>query len=388
MKKIMIIHHCGEIGGAGVSLLQTVNLLKRDYLVEVMCPANSDMYALLREEGISVLPYSFDLGQVPYYSGGPKIITRTFWKSIFNCYKYKRDVMEVLKSTDAELIIINSLTTSWIAKKVKKYTNKKVICFVRETFPKQGKLTMYTYFRRLLLSYCDKVLFISTYDKEFFLTSKEAIKGAVIKNTVPEKFYLNLISREDACNNLNLDYNKFNILFAGGMSSLKGTEIIVRAMQGLPEDVHLIIAGYYKGIINDYSKEVNSFIIKNKLNEKITFIGVQEDMTNAYSSCDLLVFPSIQPHQARPAFEAGAFKKPIIITGFPEIKEALDENNSNGLVFEPCNVNDLRSQILYLYTNRDLCEEMGRNNYIHSNVYHSEENVKKDLLKNIDIVLN
>ncbi len=29
MRKVALIHHSGKIGGAGVSLLQTVNLLKK-----------------------------------------------------------------------------------------------------------------------------------------------------------------------------------------------------------------------------------------------------------------------------------------------------------------------------------------------------------------------
>lgn len=386
LRKIVIFHHFGGIGGAGVSLLQTVNLLKEDYEVEVYCPSNTDMYDLLRKNNVKVEPYNFTLGSIHYYSGGPNIASRTFLKSILNIFKHKKECIDLIKKTDGEIVIINSLTTSWLAKVIKKHTNKKVICFVRETFPKNGNNIIYNCYRRILLRFCDKIFFISEYDRNVFLRSLEIEKGEVIRNSVSNNLFSNINSKTEACRNLNVNDNSFNVLFVGGMSQLKGTEIIVKAMKGLPEDVHLVIAGYNKDHYDEYSKRIYDYIEDNRLNERVKFIGVQENMVNAYSSCDVLVFPSIKPHQARPVFEAGAFKKPVIISDFPEVLEAVDDN-SNGLVFIPGDVGDLREKLIYLYNNRDLCKSMGLENYLHTIKLHSENSVKDNLLKCINSVI-
>lgn len=79
-KKLIIIHHCGTIGGSGRSLLQTVNMLSEKYDISVLCPADSQMSVFLTDNNIDVIPYSFRLGSLSYYSGGPDIFGRTFLK--------------------------------------------------------------------------------------------------------------------------------------------------------------------------------------------------------------------------------------------------------------------------------------------------------------------
>lgn len=45
-------------------------------------------------------------------------------------------------------------------------------------------------------------------------------------------------------------------------------------------------------------------------------------------ACDAVVFPCHNPHQARPIYEAGIAKKPIIISDFPNYSEFVDDTNA------------------------------------------------------------
>ncbi len=349
----------------------------------MFCPKDTDMHRLLKDRGISVIPYDFQMGSIHYYSGGPNIISRTFAKCITDIIKNKNNIIEIIKKSDADLILINSLTTSWIAKYIKQYTNKKVACFIRETFPRKGNIFLKSIFDLILKNYCDEVFFISNYDKNLFFKNN-VDKGVVIRNSVPNYFFCEK-TKSEACKELNIPENTFNILFVGGMSKLKGTEVIVKAMRGLPDNIRLIIAGY-KNENDKYSKSISHFIDTHMLSHVISFIGVQKSMTTAYSCSDVLVFPSTKPHQARPVFEAGAFKKAAIISDFPEISEAIN-NKVNGMVFEPCNENSLREKILYLYKNYSVNEKMGLNNYKHTLEYHSEDKVQEVLINSLNMVI-
>ena len=54
----------------------------------------------------------------------------------------------------------------------------------------------------------------------------------------------------------------------------------------------------------------------------------------AEAACDVLLFPMRSPHQARPAFEAGYFGKPAIITNFDNIQEFV-QDGVNGYQVPP-----------------------------------------------------
>ena len=88
------------------------------------------------------------------------------------------------------------------------------------------------------------------------------------------------------------------------------------------------------------------------------FVGSQDDMSVLYSAADAVVFPSLLPHQSRPAYEAGMFALPIVITDFEETREFV-ANRVNGLTFERGKSADLAEAILDLYADEELRRRLG-----------------------------
>jgi len=196
----------------------------------------------------------------------------------------------------------------------------------------------------------------------------------------------------------------FNVLFVGGIDRLKGIDIAVKSIDILKnEDITLIVAGNDFGELGNkkikslvtnlikrnsakFSKGIKAYINKKGLENKIRFIGIQTDMSIPFSACDVLIFPMKEPHQARPAFEIGVQKKPVIIADFSNICEFV-KDGVNGLTFEPNNPESLAQAILRLKNDRNLLAELGKRNYEYTMKYHTENYAMGELIDKITELL-
>ena len=280
-----------------------------------------------------------------------------------------------------DLIIVNSKVLCWMGKLL----NTKSLCFVRETMIGSPKKTMNRIMRNMLDDFT-LVSFISNYDLE-----ETGLKKA---KTVVSYDFLNLSNYQDklgkfaACKKLNISSSYFNVLFVGGIDMLKGIDIAVKAMSILKnENIQLVVAGKDSGdssynnfrslpkVIKKrksirFSKSVRNYIKNSEMEKQVKFIGIQSDISIPFSACDVLIFPMKEPHQARPAFEIGVQKKPVIITDFPNIREFV-EDGVNGLTFEPNNPEALAQAILKLKNDKELLKRLGVSNYEHTMKYHT-----------------
>ena len=72
-KKLIILHHCDRIGGAGISLLNVYNMLREQYDVTVYVPhGDSEIADLYKKNGIKLGAFNDDVGMISTYSGGPR----------------------------------------------------------------------------------------------------------------------------------------------------------------------------------------------------------------------------------------------------------------------------------------------------------------------------
>ena len=79
-KRILLIHHSGLLGGAGVSLYHTWIALKEKF--DVMCYIPSyppDLLDFLTEKGLRPKTFPFRLARLTYYSGGNHPLSLRFW---------------------------------------------------------------------------------------------------------------------------------------------------------------------------------------------------------------------------------------------------------------------------------------------------------------------
>lgn len=398
-KKILLIHHSGLLGGAGISLYYTWKALKEKYDVTCYIPDDPpELLNFLVSKGLNPTTFSFRLGKITYYSGGNNLVNPKFWYHALRPFIQYKFWNKVLKKESPDLVFVNSKVLCWMGLMFKK---TKSVCFVRETIPGNPKNKMNRIMRWLLDKF-SLVVFLSEYD-----ANQTGLKKAF--TTVSPDFlyvreYEQIISKEDACEKLGINAETFNVLFVGGKDPLKGLNIGLKAMSCLKkENVQLVVAGYNKISINSrgckailqklkkrkilsYSHKIDNYISKNGIKDKVKYIGIQSDMRKVYSASDVLIFPMIKPHQARPAFEIGVQKKTVIITDFPNISEFII-NGKNGITFKAGDYTELANAILLLKNDTEFRNRLGITNQEYTYNFHTAEYSVKKLIIGIEEVI-
>lgn len=345
----------------------TAGSLNQKYDVTVYLPhKDTGLYHELQKRGICVKALNDNIGIIDSFSGSPPTFSKAFFiclaKIILHSYKA---VSEIIKEEDPDMVIANSMTLSWIGRLAKKY--KKIgICFVRETASAAAGMRLIYY---CLNHYFDGVAYLSEFDKNAF-RGRAAVRK-VIPDTIAEGHYQDVISKEEARRTFGFQSRTFYVLFTGGTNRFpKGFHIIRDAMGYLKEyDIELIVAG----------NEQEAY----PCSDKIRFMGIVSDMQAVYSAADVLVFPSTAPHQARPAYEAGFLRKPVIISDYQQTREYV-KDGENGLTFKAGDAHMLSRCILRLYKDKRLLNDLGNNNYKYARARHDPVKCEKKLLTFIE----
>lgn len=394
MSRITIIHHSGVIGGAGVSFLNTVKTLAISNEVTVfISDSPKDILAQLtilqKEFDFRIICYGKRIGALTHYSGGDSLMSLRFLYRALLIIKQWNYWNLSINQLKPDIVIINSIILSWMSM-LPSIKAVKSICFVRETIC--GK--RYGLFNRLIrkfLDHFDKTVFLSQYDcNSWNLTLNKSI---IIKNFINTESLDNSIQRNIASDSLSLRHNSFHVLYVGGISHMKGFDLVVKAVLELNKeiDVELIVAGVNfedrrqmgGGQLSKYERDIQNYILNHKYRSRIHIIGRQSNMSNCYASSDLLVFPMRSPHQARPVFEAGYYSIPAIITNFENIREAVIDGE-NGYLFDSENIEQLIEKIKTLAIDNDLRKKMGIRNHYLTILNHSEEENRRAIHKLID----
>ena len=114
--------------------------------------------------------------------------------------------------------------------------------------------------------------------------------------------------------------------------------------------------GYQKqmyDLINELEIETSIHIIRNP---------VRADVISAYQECEFLILPSRWELSPLVPLEGFAFKKTIISTNTDGIPYTV-KHNTNGLLFDPENFEELSELILELISNTDKRDSLGLTGY-------------------------
>ena len=163
-KKMLIVHHCGNIGGAGNSLLlflSCVDTTEYEIVVYTKSSDSKKMYELLQQNSNITVKES---GEYPaifnFYSGNEKILINPWnfinHKNIKKTEKYMKEIVELEKP---DVLVLNTMTLAYLGKTFKDYPFKKVI-FDRETFGKEIIPVRNCLIQRDLREYFDKVVYL------------------------------------------------------------------------------------------------------------------------------------------------------------------------------------------------------------------------------------
>lgn len=370
MRKLMCIHHSGLVGGAGVSFINTIKTVAADNEVVVYVPSEpNDIYQMLKglEEslGIRVETYGRRVGAITYYSGGDSVCKPRLWYRVGLIFKQWRYWNTVIERENPDRVVVNSQILCWMGR-LKSVKRRQSVCFVRETLNGSPRRPLNRVIARLLDRF-HTVVFLSDHDKN--MMGLKRANAEVVHNYVQESQFDTSRTRTDASKALGLSEDTFHVLYVGGVSHMKGFDLCVDAVLKAGKAVELIAAGNdFKDAratkdtrVLRYIDEWETLVREQDTHGQIHMIGRQRDMSACYAACDVLVFPMRSPHQSRPAFEAGYFGKPVIISQFDSIAEFV-RSGDNGITVPTDDAAALTAAIQRLAADNELCRQLGESN--------------------------
>jgi glycosyltransferase involved in cell wall biosynthesis len=154
--------------------------------------------------------------------------------------------------------------------------------------------------------------------------------------------------------------NNHTLLFVGGLDQahyFKGLKNLLQALYLLKkENWQLNIIG--DGNLKKYYKQLSKELM---IDDKVKFKGrVSEDeLIYHYQSSDILILPSINSHEAfgLVLIEALACGLPVIASNLKGVRGVFN-NEKEGLLVKPSDINDLSDKIKYLIENENIRQAM------------------------------
>jgi glycosyltransferase involved in cell wall biosynthesis len=162
-----------------------------------------------------------------------------------------------------------------------------------------------------------------------------------VNNVIPRSELTRLRAREL----LGFDRDRKVLLFFGNIAPYKGLDLLIEALDHLPE-CHLLIVGGVKGC-NDYWKDVEGSItlsgLNGRIHKRIDYVP-DEEVEIYFKACDLLVLPYKKIYQSGVIFLSYSFGVPVVATDVGALAESVVEGVT-GYVSAANDPRDLASKI-------------------------------------------
>lgn len=207
---------------------------------------------------------------------------------------------------------------------------------------------MYNFWQRELLEYelADYIAIPSSFVRDTF-----------IKHGVPaEKLLLNAYGVDlSAFRQMDREDDIFRVISVGGLTLRKGSRYLLQAFKELNlPDAEL----WHIGSVNP---EMQPFIDQ-YASDKVTFHGhkPQAELFKYYSQGSVFALMSIEEGMAMVQCQAMACGLPLICSTNTGGADLIGADEKAGYVVPIRDVEALKSRILYLYQNRELCRAMGQ----------------------------
>lgn len=281
-------------------------------------------------------------------------------------YVAEKDVADKIPATRL-LDTINPFSYCKTARKIKKSQPELLLTRYWMTFfaPSLGTISKKMAGKAIRISILDNVIphekrFFDKPCNRFFLKHNDGfvvMSDSVLADLLsirPDAKYLRInhpvfdhfgaaVPRELACERLQLDAKKKNILFFGIIRDYKGLDVLIEAMNGLSDEYHLIIAGEVYGSFQSYQDQIDALGLSNRISLFNHYIS--DDMVpNFFCAADICVLPYKSATQSGVTAIAFHFEVPVIATDVGGLKETI-VHEETGLIVEKPNSDLLRNAI-------------------------------------------
>jgi glycosyltransferase involved in cell wall biosynthesis len=213
-----------------------------------------------------------------------------------------------------------------------------------------GDIALTKYFLRRI----DAFIVMSESVRNDLLELKRDAKYKLVKHPLYNHFG-SQIGMVEAREKLGIKPGKKVILFFGFIREYKGLDLLIAAMQFLPEDCELVIAGEVYGDFQRYENLIKEYSLSDRIYLHTRYIPDQE-VPVFFSAADVCVLPYRSGTQSGIATISYHFNLPVIITNVGGLKEMV-EDEKTGLVVKE-NSPESIGQAIRKYFEKEMKEKL------------------------------
>ena len=151
---------------------------------------------------------------------------------------------------------------------------------------------------------------------------------------------------------------KLKIVYAGTITKRKGIDLLLKLNSELSDLIELTFIGPMADAADIFKKEGNY--------KWYPYLD-HDELNKVFNEQDVFIFPSYLDSWAMVVIEAMACGLPVVISANTGAKDSIQKNE--GFIVEPGNYQSLKEKVLYLHSNRSICEAMGRQAHIQAQKY-------------------
>lgn len=361
--KVLFVQHAGALGGSSMSLLYTIQGLRdlgHTCIVALARPSN-DLLRLYQEAGFETIPYP-GIALWDHSAGAPRpLLDPRTWSMYANIVtgwrRTSHRIMDLVDMVKPDIVHLNSMAFSVAACALIRQ-HVPFVWHVREPPPDQGLRTRMI--RQIMLK-SPALIYISDFDRQQWV---KGAKGVVIHNFLDLERFRPDIDGSRVRLAYQIPEDTKIILYLGGVSTIKGFYVLLDALSILRDRGNQFVCmmpGTDVGPTRSFQGQVaakllplfgtgtpkqiaRKWISERKLDSKLRALPFSTDIPTFFAASDVVVFPSIKPHFARPVIESIAMERPAIGSNLGGVRELI-ELHPLGVLVPPGDPNELAAAI-------------------------------------------
>ena len=371
---VLYVQHTFVLGGSAMSLLYLLQQVDRSrYEPVVACLYDApEVVDLYRSNGFRTVVVGGEL--FAHTTGGWWPLTNPLgaWRLLRWLLRFpagSRRLRSAIAQLQPDLVHLNSLTLAPFAGIIRR-RGAPVIAHVRESVHPGHLGIRRRLLQRALRRSCDAVIYICEHDRTRL---SDGGRGEVIYNFVDFDRFDRTLDRHEARRRLGIAREAKVVLYMGGVSRIKGILPLVRALpkvrQGMPELLCLMAGAAFPdgrrgtggaaralfsalGWRSSEEDEARGLFVEGEMGRYVRLLPFSPDVPSLLAAADVVVFPSVEPHFARPVLEAAAMARPVVASDIGGVNEII-QNGSTGLLVPPGDVDALAAALVRVLADVD-----------------------------------
>jgi glycosyltransferase involved in cell wall biosynthesis len=367
VRRVLYVQHANALGGSCVSLRYLVESLDRTRFEPVIAlihpsPALEEFYAhsnveVLRWPGILTFEHTEALWTDP--------LRPSTWPNLAaTLLRWRRSVrrtLELVRHVRPDVVHLNSVVLLPSARALQ-HAHVPFVWHVREG-PTRGVLGLRTALqRRALLSWGSELIFLSESERSGWVQGR---RGRVIRNVVDLDRFDPRLDGGPVRAALGIPPEARVVTYLGGLVEMKGALVMLEGMRRLRERVGGAVClmpgttGADGSVALHGTSRFRRAVARELalLGSACRPLGFTSDVERLLAATDVVAFPALSNHFARPIVEAGAMERPVVASRHPITEEQV---RGNGLLVPRGDPQALADALERVLLEPALAREMGQ----------------------------